>query len=82
MRYFLIFYIKRPDGTTDEQVSIAKRLNNKDLDSASIIMDFATKTVIKASVGSVVAPKDWTRMRDFYQKHYAEIIDGLEKMYG
>ena len=63
----------------DEVVSIARRIRTRDLQSAAVILDFKTRTVVKCSMDGVVVPKDWQRIRDFYHQHYSQVIDDLEK---
>lgn len=79
MRYLVIAYYRRPNGQMDEVVSVAKRIRPRDLQSASVIMDFQTSRVIKCSLDGTVVPKDWQRIRDFYHQHYAQLIDDLEQ---
>ena len=63
----------------DEVVSVAKRTRMRDLQSAAVILDFKTRSVVKCSMDGVVVPKDWQRIRDFYHQHYSQIIEDLEK---
>ena len=79
MRYLIINYYRRPNGQMDEVVSIAKRTKNRDIQSAAVILDFETQTVVKCSMDGVVVPKDWQRIRDFYHQHYSQVIEDLEK---
>jgi hypothetical protein len=79
MRYLIINYYRRPTGQMDEVVSIAQRTKNRDIQTAAVILDFQTRTVVKCSMDGVVVPKDWQRIRDFYHQHYSQVIDDLEK---
>ena len=79
MRYLIINYYRKPNGQMDEVVSLAKRTRPRDLQSAAVILDFKTQSVVKCSMDGVVVPKDWHRIRDFYHQHYSRIIDDLEK---
>lgn len=79
MRYLIIRYYRRPNGQMDEVVEIGRRLRDRDLQSASVILDFLSKAVIKCSMDGVTVPKDWQRIRDFYHQHYAQVIDDLER---
>ena len=63
----------------DEVVTVAKRTKMRDLQSAAVILDFQTRTVVKCSMDGVVVPKDWQRIRDFYHQYYSQVIDDLEK---
>jgi hypothetical protein len=64
----------------DEVVQISKRTRNSDLQSAGVILDFKTQQVLKCSVNGQVGDRDWTRVRDFYNQHYPEIVSQLEKV--
>ena len=81
MRYLLITYIKTPDGQVDEATTITKSLNRKDLATASVILDFKEKKIIKASFSGSLAEKNWDRIRDFYYEFYPKYIDLLEAAY-
>jgi len=83
MRYMIITYMARAQGRRrelqqDEVVAVAQRIRPRDLDQASVILDFKTRSVLKSSVGDKIAPRDWSRIRDYYYQHYKQIIDGLE----
>ena len=80
-RYFIVNYIRKPDGKTDELIRTAKKLKTADLDLASVILDLAQQKVIKASLGDKVVPRDFQRIRDFYHQHYAKIIEDIEGIY-
>ena len=79
MRYLIINYYRRPNGQMDEVVSIAKHTRTRDLQSAAVILDFQTRSVVKCSMDGTVVPKDWQRIRDFYHQHYSQVIEDLEK---
>ena len=79
MRYLIINYYRRPNGQMDEVVSVARRTKNRDIQTAAVILDFETRSVVKCSMDGVVVPKDWNRIRDFYHQHYSQVIDDLEK---
>jgi len=81
MRYLIVQYYKRPSGQLDEVVSVVQRIKTRDLQSAAVILDFQTQSVVKCSMDGVVVPKDWQRIRDFYHQHYSRIIDDLEKLH-
>ena len=82
MRYLIINYLRKPNGQMDEVVSVSKRTRMRDIQTASVILDFRSQQVIKCSLDGTVVPKDWTRIRDFYHQHYAKIIDDLELING
>ena len=81
MRYLIINYFRRANGQMDEVVTVAKRTKNRDIQSAAVILDFQTRSVVQCSMDGVVVPKDWQRIRDFYHQHYSQVIDDLEKLH-
>jgi hypothetical protein len=86
MRYIIITYMQRAAGRgqkmqQDEVVEVTKRVKPRDLDLGSVILDFRDRTVIKASVGDQIAPRDFQRIRDYYYQHYRDLINQLEQIY-
>jgi hypothetical protein len=79
MRYFIVTYVKKPDGQMDELIEIGNRVRSRDTQMASVILDFKQKSVLKSSLGDTVIPREWQRIRDFYYQHYERVIDQLEK---
>jgi hypothetical protein len=82
MRYFIVKYIKRPNGQMDELVSVSKKIRTKDLQTSSVILDFLTQQVVLSSLDGVTVPKDWWKIRDFYHRHYKQMIEDLEAFHG
>lgn len=77
MRYFIVTYYQKPNGKVDESTTVSKKVKTKDLQSASVILDFKTCTVLKSSMGGVVVPKDFQRIVSFYHQHYPNVIERL-----
>jgi hypothetical protein len=82
MRYFLVTYFRRATGKMDEQVHVAKRLRTRDLQTASVILDFRDRRVLISSLDGNQAPKDFDRIRAFYLQYYQSIIEELEQING
>ena len=79
MRYIIITYFKRPNGQMDEQIGAVKRIKTRDLQTASVILDFQKQQVIKASMQGETLPKDWWHIRDYYHGHYKTMIEDIER---
>lgn len=79
MRYLIVNYYGKPSRLMDEVITVTKRIKTSDIQSAAVILDFQTRSVVKCSIDRVVVPKDWQRIRDFYHQHYSQVIDDLEK---
>jgi hypothetical protein len=82
MRYLIVKYLKRPNGQLDEIVGVSKKVKLNDLQTAAVILDFQKGQVLQASMEGVTIPRDFPRIRDFYQQHYKRLIDDLESVYG
>jgi hypothetical protein len=82
MRYFLISYYKKPNGQMDEEVSVSSRLKFKDRQTAAVILDFQTQSVLQCSMNGTTVPKDWDKIVSFYYQHYAATFDRLAKQNG
>ena len=62
----------------DEVVGVSRNLKDRDVQTASVILDFKKSQVVKCSLEGTVVPKDWNKIRDFYNQHYSQIINQLE----
>lgn len=77
MRYFVITYIKKPSGQLDEQSQVVRNLKTRDLQMASVILDFRKLEVVKASFNGVNVPRDFHRIVEYYYQHYKSTLDRL-----
>jgi hypothetical protein len=82
MRYFIVTYYTKPNGKVDEVTEVSKKVRTRDLQSASVILDFKTCSVLKSSMGGVVVPRDFQKIVSFYHQHYPNIIERLFKENG
>jgi len=80
MRYFIVTYLRKPDGKIDEQVEIAKTLKERDISTANIILDFKEKKVQKSVIQGQNVPTVWDTIVAHYRQVYPDYIDQLEKM--
>jgi hypothetical protein len=77
MRYLLLTYYRKPTGQIDEAMTLSRRLKQRDLQTANVILDFETQTVVKCSMDGVVVPKDWDHIVSYYYQHYSATIERL-----
>jgi hypothetical protein len=77
MRYLIITYFKKPNGQTDETMAVAKNLRSKDMQTATVILDFKKLEVTKASMGGLNVPKNFDNIVSYYMQHYENIITRL-----
>jgi len=77
VRYLLITYYQKADGKIDESMSVVRNLKHRDLQTASVILDFKKLQVVKCSMNGVVVPNDWDRIVTYYHQHYASTIERL-----
>lgn len=82
MRYLLVSYVRKPNGQMDEQVTVSKRVKNKDLQTCSVILDFQKGQVVIASMNGTTIPKNFVKIRDFYHQHYKRLVEDLEALHG
>jgi hypothetical protein len=82
MRYLILTYYKKATGQTDEVMAVAKNLKTRDHQTANVILDFKTLSVLKCSMGGVQVPKDFDRIVQYYMQHYESTINRLFKENG
>jgi len=82
MRYLILTYYKKATGQTDEVMAVSKNLKRRDHQTANVILDFKTLSVLKCSMGGVQVPKDFDRIVEYYMQHYEATIERLFKENG
>jgi len=80
MRYFVVTYYLKSDGQHDEAVQVVSNVGKVMSRSANVILDFKERKVLKARMEQPIE-RDWTLIRDYYNKIYHQIISELEKTY-
>ena len=63
-------------------MAVARSLKTRDHQTASVILDFRTLSVLKCSMGGVQVPKDFDRIVQYYMQHYESTISRLFKENG
>ena len=77
MRYLILTYYTKPNGQIDEVMAVARSLKPRDHQTANVILDFRTLSVLKCSMGGVQVPRDFNRIVEYYMKHYESTITRL-----
>ena len=77
MRYLILTYYKKANGQIDEAIAVTKNLKTRDIQTASVIIDFKKLEIVKASMGSEQVPKDFDRIVKYYMQHYESTITRL-----
>ena len=77
MRYLILTYYTKPDGKIDEAMAVSRNIKTRDLQTASVILDFKKLEVVKCSMNGVQVPRDWDRIVTYYHQHYASTIERL-----
>lgn len=77
MRYLLITYYKKPNGQTDETLSVSTKIKLRDHQTVNVILDFKDLKIIKSNMNNTTVPKDWEHIVSYYYKHYPAIIERL-----
>jgi len=79
MRYLLISFFRRKGGQIDEMVKVSKKLQESDISTANVIIDYADKKVEKCVVEGKPVDTDFERMDTYYKKIYPALVDQLER---
>jgi predicted dehydrogenase len=88
MRYFTVTYIQKPknrrspDGGYDESAEVTRRLRDKDISMASVILDFRDMQVVKCTVSGQIGSRDWDTVHNYYLQHYQHIFERLHEENG
>jgi hypothetical protein len=82
MRYMTLTYFKRASGKIDEVMAVANRVKPRDLQTASIILDFQDQVVLKCVIDGKSMPKEWDTIVSYYYKHYQATMERLFKENG
>jgi hypothetical protein len=77
MRYLILTYYQKASGQIDEVMAVATRLKPRDHQTANVILDFKTLTVLKCSMSGVTVPRDFDRIVEYYHQHYESTITRL-----
>ena len=82
MRYMNLTYFKQATGKIDEVMSLSNRVKSKDLQTASIILDFQDQVVLKCVIDGKSMPREWDTIVSYYYEHYKAIMERLFKENG
>ena len=77
MRYLILTYYTKPSGQIDEVMAVSKSLKRRDHQTANVILDFRTLSVLKCSMNGVQVPRDFNRIVEYYHQHYESTISRL-----
>ena len=77
MRYLILTYYQKATGQIDEVMAVATRLKPRDHQTANVILDFKTLSVLKCSMSGVNVPRDFNRIVEYYHQHYESTITRL-----
>jgi hypothetical protein len=58
-------------------MAVSKNIKTRDLQTASVILDFKKLEVVKAHMGGVQVPRDFNRIVEYYHQHYESTISRL-----
>jgi len=82
MRYLILTYYQKANGQIDEVMAVAQSLKTRDHQTANVILDFRTLSVLKCSMSGVNVPRDFNRIVEYYHQHYESTITRLFKENG
>jgi hypothetical protein len=79
MRYLLISFFRKKGGQIDEMVKVSKKLQESDISTSNVIIDYADKKVEKCVVEGKEVDTDFIRMDAYYKKIYPALVEQLER---
>lgn len=82
MRYFIVTYLRKPNGQIDEQTEVTKNIRRTHIQCASVILDFRLRRVEKAMIGGEAMPRDWDRLLAYFMQYYESIFKRLAQENG
>jgi hypothetical protein len=77
MRYLILTYYAKADGKMDESMAVSSSVRARDIQTASVILDFKKLQVVKAHLNGTTVPKDFHKIVEYYMQHYENIIKRL-----
>ena len=77
MRYLVLTYYAKADGKMDESMAVSSSVKARDIQTASVILDFKKLEVVKAHLNGTTVPKDFHRIVEYYMQHYKSTIERL-----
>ena len=77
MRYLILTYYQKANGQIDEVMAVTRSLKARDHQTANVILDFQTLSVLKCSMSGVTVPRDFNRIVEYYHQHYESTISRL-----
>ena len=78
MKYLIIKYIQTPDKKFKEQATVSTSLRPRDVDGAAVILDYSTRTVVKAVIDGKTLPRAFDRLSTYYREFFPAVIGRLE----
>ena len=84
MRYFIATYYSKPTGKVNESVKVDTKVRMKDLQCASVIIDYKDRKIVKSNFEEELGPDmkhDFDTINNFYKEHHPRIISQLEAKY-
>lgn len=82
MRYFIVTYLRKPNGQIDEQTEVTRNIRRTHIQCASVILDFRLRRVEKAVLGGEAVPRDWDRLLAYFMQYYENIFKRLAQENG
>ena len=78
MRYFLVTYVKKPNGQIDEQVALSRNVKPKDIQTCNVIMDYKNRKIDKCVIDGMVQNREFDKLHEYYKAYYPNVIGQLE----
>ena len=78
MKYLIVKYVQTPDKKFKEQAIVANALKPRDVDGAAVILDYSSRTVVKAVIDGKTLPRAFDRLNAYYKEFFPAVIGRLE----
>lgn len=82
MRYFLVTYVRRPNGKIDEQTEVVRNLRKRDWQMANVILDFKEMKVLACSAQGITVNKNWESIHNYFIQYYEATFKRLHEENG
>ena len=80
MKYLIVEYVTKPNGSLEENVAVSKRLKTRDWQQASVILDFEKQAIVKGRVQNMTIERPFGEVVEYFREHYPGIVADLEKI--
>lgn len=78
MRFLIINFFRKKNGRIDEVVRTAKTIEQTDIETANVVVDYVDKKVVKCIIDGLPVNTGFPELNEYYKKIYPTVIENLE----